>query len=247
VLEIQGVTKRFGGLVAINNLTMRVEPKQFLGVIGPNGAGKTTLLNLITGYQKPTAGRIFFQGERIDGKKPYQLCHLGIARTFQIVQPFPEMSVLDNAMTGALFSKGGGSIAKARDRAMEALELVDLAKQADLMAGALTLGNKKKLELARALATKPQLLLLDEVMAGSTQGDIAELMGLLKRIHASGVTILMIEHLVHVILELSEHVFVLNFGQELYQGKPLDVVAHPEVIESYIGKPLGTARGRAAV
>lgn len=238
MLEIRSVTKRFGGLFAINNLTMSVKPQQFLGVIGPNGAGKTTLLNLITGYYRPNQGSILFKGERIDGKKPYEICRMGIARTFQIVQPFPEMSVLDNAMTGALFSKDGLSIRMARDRAMEALEMVDIAKQADVMAGALTLGNKKKLELARALATKPQLLLLDEVMAGSTHGDIDELMQLLKRIHASGVTIFMIEHLVRVILELSEHVFVLNFGQELYQGRPDDVVAHPEVIESYLGKPL---------
>lgn len=238
MLEIHGVTKRFGGLVAINDLTMHVRPRQFLGVIGPNGAGKTTLLNVVTGYYKPSQGKITLHGERIDGKKPYEICRMGIARTFQIVQPFPEMSVLDNAITGALFSKPGVSIAEARKRAMEALDMVDIADQAHLMAGALTLGDKKKLELARALATKPQLLLLDEVMAGSTHSDIVELMRLLKRIHASGLTILMIEHLVHVILELSEHVFVLNFGQELFQGKPQDVIEHPEVIESYLGKPL---------
>lgn len=241
MLNIEAVTKRFGGLVAINNLTMHIKPNQFLGVIGPNGAGKTTLLNVMTGYFKPSQGTMTFDGERIDGKKPYEICRMGIARTFQVVQPFPEMSVLDNAMTGALFSRDGMTIKKARDRAMEALELVDIAHQANLMAGALTLGNKKKLELARALATKPRLLLLDEVMAGSTQGDIQDLMQLLKRIHANGVTILMIEHLVHVILELAEHVFVLNFGQELYQGKPDDVIAHPEVIESYLGKPLEAA------
>jgi branched-chain amino acid transport system ATP-binding protein len=238
MLEIENVTKRFGGLLAVNDLTMTVKKDQFLGVIGPNGAGKTTLLNVITGYFRPTLGKITFDGERIDGKKPYEICRLGIARTFQVVQPFPEMSVLDNAMTGALFSRDGMTIRKARDRAMEALEMVDIAHQADVMAGALTLGAKKKLELARALATKPRLLLLDEVMAGSPQGDIDELMKLLQRIHANGVTILMIEHLVHVIIALAQHVFVLNFGQELFQGKPDDVISHPEVIESYLGKPL---------
>lgn len=241
MLAIEEMTKRFGGLIAINNLTMRVRQNQFLGVIGPNGAGKTTLLNLITGYFKPTQGKITFDGERIDGKKPYEICRMGVARTFQVVQPFPEMSVLDNAMTGALFSREGMSIRKARDHAMEALEMVDIAHQADVMAGTLTLGNKKKLELARALATRPRLLLLDEVMAGSTQRDIVDLMQLLKRIRANGVTVLMIEHLVQVILDLAEHVFVLNFGQELYQGKPDDVIAHPEVIESYLGKPLESA------
>lgn len=238
MLEIDHVTKRFGGLLAVNDLTMSVKKDQFLGVIGPNGAGKTTLLNVITGYFRPTLGKITFDGERIDGKKPYEICRLGIARTFQVVQPFPEMSVLDNAMTGALFSRDGMTIRKARDRAMEALEMVDIAHQADVMAGALTLGAKKKLELARALATKPRLLLLDEVMAGSPQSDIDELMQLLKRIHANGVSILMIEHLVHVIIALAQHVFVLNFGQELFQGNPDDVISHPEVIESYLGKPL---------
>ncbi len=238
MLEIEHVTKRFDGLLAVNDLTLNVKENQFLGVIGPNGAGKTTLLNVITGYFRPTMGKITFDGERIDGRRPYEICRLGIARTFQVVQPFPEMSVLDNAMTGALFSRDGMTIRKARDRAMEALEMVDIAHQADVMAGALTLGGKKKLELARALATQPRLLLLDEVMAGSPQSDIDELMLLLKRIHANGVSILMIEHLVHVIIALAQHVFVLNFGQELFQGNPEDVISHPEVIESYLGKPL---------
>jgi branched-chain amino acid transport system ATP-binding protein len=245
MLDIQNLSKRFGGLLAINDLTASVKKDQFLGVIGPNGAGKTTLLNLITGYYRPSQGKILFEGERIDGKRPYEICRLGIARTFQVVQPFPEMSVLDNAMTGALFSRDGMTVRKARDRAMEALEMVDIAHQADVMAGALTLGAKKKLELARALATKPRLLLLDEVMAGSPQSDIDELMQLLKRIHANGVTILMIEHLVHVIIALAQHVFVLNFGQELFQGKPDDVIAHPEVIESYLGKPLEALNAEA--
>jgi branched-chain amino acid transport system ATP-binding protein len=238
MLKIENVTKRFDGLLAVNDLTLTVKENQFLGVIGPNGAGKTTLLNVITGYFRPSTGKISFDGERIDGKRPYEICRLGIARTFQVVQPFPEMTVLDNAMTGALFSRDGMTIRKARDRAMEALEMVDIAHQADVTAGALTLGAKKKLELARALATKPRLLLLDEVMAGSPQSDIDELMQLLKRIHANGVSILMIEHLVHVIIALAQHVFVLNFGQELFQGNPDDVISHPEVIESYLGKPL---------
>ncbi len=238
MLKIEHVTKRFGGLLAVNDLTLTVKENQFLGVIGPNGAGKTTLLNVITGYFRPANGTITFEGERIDGKRPYEICRLGIARTFQVVQPFPEMTVLDNAMTGALFSRDGMTIRKARDRAMEALEMVDIAHQADVMAGALTLGAKKKLELARALATKPRLLLLDEVMAGSPQSDIDEMMQLLKRIHANGVSILMIEHLVHVIIALAQRVFVLNFGQELFQGNPDDVISHPEVIESYLGKPL---------
>lgn len=137
MLKIEHVTKRFGGLLAVNDLTLTVKENQFLGVIGPNGAGKTTLLNVITGYFHPANGTITFEGERIDGKRPYEICRLGIARTFQVVQPFPEMTVLDNAMTGALFSRDGMTIRKARDRAMEALEMVDIAHQADVMAGAL--------------------------------------------------------------------------------------------------------------
>lgn len=239
MLDVRNLTKRFGGLVAIKDLSLTVKPKQFLGVIGPNGAGKTTLLNLITGYMRPSSGSISFEGATLVGRKPFEICRMGIARTFQVVQPLAEMTVLENAMTGAFYSGPEHvSIAAARDRAYEALALVGLTDQATLMAGALTLGNKKKLELARALATRPRLLLLDEVMAGSPQRDVIELMHVLRSIHASGTTILMIEHLVPVILSLAEHVFVLNFGQELYQGRPEDVIAHPEVIESYLGKPL---------
>ncbi len=241
MLELRNLTKRFGGLVAIDNLSLTVRPNQFLGVIGPNGAGKTTLLNLITGYLSASSGSIALEGVSLVGKKPYQICRLGIGRTFQVVQPLAEMTVLDNAMTGAFFSGPARlSIAAARDRAMHALELVGLAPQSSLLAGALTLGNKKKLELARALATNPRLLLLDEVMAGSPQRDVLELMEVLRSIHRDGTTILMIEHLVPVILALAEHVVVLNFGQELYQGLPAEVMAHPEVIESYLGKPLAT-------
>jgi branched-chain amino acid transport system ATP-binding protein len=233
------LTKRFGGLVAINNLSLTVSPGQFLGVIGPNGAGKTTLLNLITGYLTPSGGCIEFEGVSLVGRKPYEICRLGIGRTFQVVQPLAEMTVLENVMTGAFYSgRRRVSIQQARERAEVALDLVGLTEQGNVMAGTLTLGMKKKLELARALATGARLLLLDEVMAGSPQQEVRELMEVLRKIHAEGTTILMIEHLVPVILALAEHVFVLNLGQELYQGAPRDVIAHPEVIESYLGKPL---------
>jgi branched-chain amino acid transport system ATP-binding protein len=239
MLAIRNLTKNFGGLVAINDLTLTVEPNQFLGVIGPNGAGKTTLLNLITGYLAPSRGGIELDGVQLVGRKPYEICRIGIGRTFQVVQPLAEMTVEENVMTGAFYSGSERvSITAARDRAQEALAAVGLSEQAGAMAGTVTLGNKKKLELARALATRPRLLLLDEVMAGSPQGDVVELMQVLRGIHAKGMTILMIEHLVPVILALAEHVFVLNFGQELFQGKPADVIAHPDVIESYLGKPL---------
>lgn len=224
VLKLFNLEKSFLGLKAINNVTLHVRPGQFFGIIGANGAGKTTLLNLITGYLKPTAGRIEFEGKSIQGFPPYRLAHRGIGRTFQITQPFVEMTVLDNVMTGALFSKNGSrrSIREARAQCDEPLRLAGLTEHANQLAGALTLGGKKKLELARVLATEPKLLLLDEVMGGLTPAEIEDLMATLKRIHASGTTIVMIEHVLHAILGLSEHVYVLNFGSELYQGHRSD-------------------------
>ena len=176
---------------------------QFLGIIGANGAGKTTLLNLVTGYLTPTSGSITFEGKPIQGLPPYRIARLGIGRTFQITQPFAEMSVLENVMAGALFSEYGRhrTIAQAREDSIEPLELVGLHGQALMPAGSLTLGAKKKLELARALATRPRLLLLDEVMGGLTHEEVEDLMVVLRRIHQSGMTIVMIEHLVHVIVE----------------------------------------------
>lgn len=239
LLEVQGLQKNFGGLRATNDLSFQVRNNQFLGVIGPNGAGKTTLLYLLTGYLRQTAGSITFDGKRIDGLKPYEICRLGIASTFQIVQPFLEMTVTDNVLVGALFARGHDmSIEQARELIVRPLELVGLSKKANMLAGELSLGEKKKLELARALATQPRLLFLDEVMAGSTRGEVEELIEVLRNIHASGTTILMIEHLVHVIVELAQHVMVLNFGEKLYEGKPNDVVSHPAVIETYLGKPM---------
>jgi branched-chain amino acid transport system ATP-binding protein len=240
VLRIANVAKSFGGLRAIADVSFDVPRGQFFGIIGANGAGKTTLLNLITGYMPPSSGTIEFEGEPIHGLPPYRIAHRGIGRTFQITQPFAEMSVLDNVMTGALFSRHGArrSLKEARAMCDEPLHLVGLTAQADLPAGALTLGGKKKLELARVLATEPKLLLLDEVMGGLTRGEIEDLMVVLQRIHAAGTTVVMIEHLVHVILDLCDHVFVLNFGRELFRGTPQEVVSNPEVIEAYLGKPL---------
>lgn len=237
MLQISRLGKSFGGLKAIDNLTISVTEGQFLGIIGANGAGKTTLLNLITGYLMPTSGSIVFEGEPIHGLPPYRIARLGIGRTFQVVQPFDEMSALDNVMAGALFSRSGihRSLAEARVESEGALRLVGLAAQAQLAAGSLTLGAKKKLELARALATSPKLLLLDEVMAGLTQEEVEDIMMVLRRIREAGTTIVMIEHLVHVIVELSDYVYVLNFGRELARGLPDAVIELPEVIEAYLG------------
>ncbi len=243
MLKISNVSKSFGGIRAIRDVSLEVHPGQFFGIIGANGAGKTTLLNLVTGYASLSSGTIEFEGEPIHGLPPYRIAHRGIGRTFQITQPFAEMSVRDNVMTGALFSCNGvrRSLKEARAMSEEPLRLVGLTEQAELPAGALTLGGKKKLELARVLATESKLILLDEVMGGLTWNEIEDVMATLRRIHAAGTTIVMIEHVVHVILDLCDHVFVLNFGRELFRGTPQDVVSHPEVIEAYLGKPIAAA------
>ena len=237
MLEVRDVSKRYGGLAAISDLSFTLNRGEVLGVIGPNGAGKTTLLNLITGYSPLTSGSIKFEGAELGGLPPYAICHLGIARTFQVVRPFLEMTVADNVMTGALFASNERiSTAEARRRVDEALDLVSMRDRQDALASELTIGEKKKLELARALATKPRLLLLDEVMSGLTG---AEIVASWMRLTASRtpVSILMIEHRER---DPGAHrsVLVLNFGRELYQGTPEDVVAHPDVIESYLGQAL---------
>jgi branched-chain amino acid transport system ATP-binding protein len=240
ILVAKDISMIFGGLRAIDQLSFNVQTGQFFGIIGANGAGKTTLLDVLTGYRKPTTGSIEFNGKVMTGEPPYRLAHRGMARTFQIVQPFLEMTVLENVVTGALFSRNGRqrSLEEALAFCKPVLAIVGLADKADLMAGGLTLGGKKKLELARALATEPSLLLLDEVMGGLIRSEIDDISSVLRRINASGTTIVMVEHLVHVITGLCDHVLVLDFGRELFQGKPGDVVAHPEVIHAYLGKPL---------
>jgi ABC-type branched-subunit amino acid transport system ATPase component len=239
MLEVNGLSKNFGGLAAVSDLSLTIRRGEIFGVIGPNGAGKTTLLNLITGYLAPSKGSILFEGRELRGLSPSKICHRGIARTFQVVRPFVEMSDIDNVMTGALFAPTHRiSMAEARIRAGSALDLVGLLDKRDMLAGELTIGEKKKLELARALATKPRLLFLDEVMAGLAGGEVEVLMDVVERVADSGTTVLVIEHLVGVILALTDRVLVPDFGRELFQGAPEDVVAHPEVIDSYLGKPL---------
>jgi branched-chain amino acid transport system ATP-binding protein len=240
LLVVDGVSKAFGGLKAVDQLSLSVAPGQLYGIIGANGAGKTTLLNLITGYAKPSSGRVVFDGADVTGLPPYRLAERGMSRTFQITQPFAEMTVLENVMVGALFSRNGRrrSLAEARARCAQSLEMVGLADHADSLAGSLTLGGKKKLELARVLAADPKLMLLDEVMGGLTRGEIDDIVGVLERIAGPETTIVMVEHLVHVVTYLCDHVMVLDFGKELFQGAPDQVIEHPEVIQAYLGKPV---------
>ena len=242
MLELRNLTAHYGHSQVLYDISIDVKDGEFVTIIGANGAGKTTLLNLITGYLAPTSGTITFEGRTIHGMPPYRIARLGIGRTFQITQPFAEMSVLENVMAGALFSEYGRhrTLEQAREDSLEPLKLVGLEGQASMLAGALTLGAKKKLELARALATRPRLLLLDEVMGGLTHEEVEDLMIVLRRIHQSGMTIVMIEHLVHVIVELSDYVFAMNFGMELAQGLPESVIESPEVIEAYLGVPIET-------
>ncbi|MDB5837687.1 MAG: branched-chain amino acid transport protein ATP-binding protein [Caballeronia sp.] len=242
MLEVRNLSKRFGGLKAMSEVSFTVARGEFVGVIGPNGAGKTTLLNLITGYLQPTGGEILFDDAPIHTSRPYQICHRGIGRTFQVVRPFAEMSVLDNVTVGALFSsRHRTSVEEGRLAAQRPLELTGLWRKRDYPASALSIGEKKKLELARALATDPRLLLLDEVLAGLTRAEVDEMVEVLRRINQAGVTIVMIEHLVHVIMNLCQRVVVLNFGQLVFVGETGEAMTHPEVVSSYLGSPLDEA------
>ena len=239
MLNVHNLSKNFGGLAAIADLNLAVEKGEFFGIIGPNGAGKTTLLNLLTGYLNPSAGYIDFDGQKIQNLPPFKICRLGIGRTFQIVKPFGEMSIEDNVIAGTLFSSLRRiSVAEGRRLAREPLEITGLWPIRDRLANTLTIGGKKKLELARSIAVRPKLLLLDEVMGGLTGAEVKEIGDVLQAIHRGGVTIIMIEHVMEAILRLTTRVMVLNFGQKLFEGGPQEVIAHPKVIESYLGRPL---------
>ena len=234
LLEIKQVFKFFGGLAALSDVVCSVEQGKILGLIGPNGAGKTTLFNCITGYYPPSKGEIVFKGQRINGLQPDRVCKLGMARTWQKVRPLAKLTVLDNVMVGALARTN--SLKVARQAAMEQLKLVRMERKAQYLAGALSIGERKKLEVARVLATQAQLVLLDEVMGGLNTVESEEIIQLILDIKKRGLTQMVIEHDMKAIMRISDRIVVLNSGEKLTEGSPQEVANHPDVIAAYLGE-----------
>ena len=243
LIEAQSISKKFGGVQALLDVDFAVQPGEIVGLIGANGAGKTTLFSVISGFYKPDTGVIKFQGKDITGKKPYQICRLGLVRTFQVVRPFLNMTVLKNVMVGKLFGHMQTSKPKNAERkAMEILEFTELADKANVPAGELTLADHKRLEIARSLSANPNMLLLDEVLAGLTPTETGEAMKLVGRIRQKGVTILMVEHVMKAVVGLCDRIIVLHYGCKIAEGIPREIVENPDVIEAYLGEGLDVGK-----
>lgn len=240
LLKLESVTKRFRGLTAVDRFNMTVDEGQIVGIVGPNGSGKTTTFACVSGFLRPEEGRVIFQGQDITGLQPYQIARLGISRTFQIVQSFEELTVLDNVVLGALKPDEANhsiSIAEARYRAAEVIDLVGLAPDALKLGGSLGIPGRKRLEIARALATRPKVLLLDEVMAGLRPVEVDQAVEIIRNIRDRGVTIVVVEHLMRAVLALSEKLYVIHHGALLAEGiDPREVLGRPEVVDAYFGK-----------
>lgn len=238
LLRGDNVSRRFGGLTAVDGLSFQVDEGEIVGLIGPNGAGKTTLVNLISGALAPTDGTIRFNGELISGRPAYDVARLGVARTFQVARPFPNLTIRQNAVVGALFGAHHPplSMGEALDRVDRVLEQVGLSAKARLLGNQLTIADRKRLEIAKALAAKPRLLLLDEVMAGLNLAEIETVMKLIRDLRASGVTVLVIEHVMKAIMGVSDRVIVLHHGRVLAEGSPSDIATNPTVLREYLGE-----------
>lgn len=237
LLSIQGVSKHFGGLQALMQVTFDLPEGQILGLIGPNGAGKTTLFNAINGVYPPEEGRIIFRGKDVTRSKPYDHARMGMARTHQIVQPLNELTVRENVMVGACFGRENMGLGQSSDVADEVLEFVGLTARVDQQASSLNVTQKKRLEMARALASRPYLLLLDEVLAGLNSSEIEAMTKTVLKIREQGITIIMIEHVMKAVMNVSDRIIVLDYGQQIAEGSPEEIANNPQVIEAYLGDP----------
>ena len=234
MLVLEGVTKRFGGLTAVRQVTLEVPAGALLGIIGPNGAGKTTLFNVVAGYYRPEEGRVLLEGRDVTGGPPHAVCRLGLTRTFQLVKPFGNLSVLDNVMIGSLTR-----LTRVRDARLDAERVIEscgLTPYAGARARALPIGLRKRLEVARALATRPRLLLLDEVMAGLNPAELTGIVELVRRIHADGVTLMVIEHVMAAMMRLAQRIVVLHHGEKIAEGPPAEIASDRRVIDAYLGE-----------
>ena len=245
ILHLNKVSKTFGGIKAVTDVSFSVKEGEIVGLIGPNGAGKTTLVNLITGVHKLSSGSMSFMGKDITNYKPYMSAKTGLARTFQVVQPFPEMTVFENVLAGALFGSAGGTYGEAAALTAKELRFVGLSEFSNTPASALTLPNRKKLELAKSLAMAPKMLFLDEVNAGLNSGEIEGALNLIRKISNRGITILIIEHLMKVLLNVAERVLVIHHGEMLAEGSAKEIIEDERVIEAYLGSKFAKRFGRS--
>jgi len=236
ILEAETLSKSFGGLVAVSGFDMAVPRGQITGLIGPNGAGKTTLFALISGFLTPDGGRVRFEGAEIGGLPPHQIARRGLVRTFQVVQPFPAISLLENVMVGAFTRERPP--ARAREKALAVLERVGLGAKAEALAGGVNLAERKRLEVARALATRPRVLLLDEVMAGLNLTEGEEMIALIRELAGEGVTVVLIEHVMKAVMSLCARIVVLHHGEKIAEGTPAEIAGDPRVVDAYLGEEL---------